>query len=215
MKKYKVEFIELALKRKAIKFGDFILKSGRKSPFFFNFGSFNTGYDLSLVGRYYAEALKDNEIDCDVVLGIAYKGIPIVVSMVIALSEYYNINMSYSFNRKEFKKYGEKGSLIGSSLKGRVLIVDDVITSGASIYESIKFIEQKKAIISGVLLCLDRQEVGKNKMLATKEIERKYCNVYSIITINDLINYLSNFSCMKDHLFSLRVYHDRYKENIK
>ncbi|CRK85995.1 Orotate phosphoribosyltransferase [Candidatus Providencia siddallii] len=210
MKDYQYDFINFALKKQVLKFGDFILKSGRKSPYFLNSGLFNTGSDLLLIGSFYAQLLLDSLIKYDVILGLAYKGIPIVTAMVIALKQQYGINISYCFNRKNIKKYGECGVLIGSPLKGHVVIVDDVITAGTSIRESIKIINQQNVKISGALICFDRQEKGKGEISATKEIERDYCKVYSIVTINDLIVYLSNSKGMEKHLIALNEYREKY-----
>lgn len=211
MKAYQRDFIELAMKKQVLKFGEFTLKSGRKSPYFFNAGLFNTGRDLALVGRFYAQALQDSGIECDVIFGPAYKGIPIATTTAVALAEHHDIDMPYCFNRKEAKDHGEGGTLVGSPLQGRVVVVDDVITAGTAIRESMEIIKQQKATLNGVLLCLDRQEKGKGEISAVQEVERDYsCKVYSIITMNDLITYLSEKEDMQAHLVAMQAYREQY-----
>ena len=192
MKSYKRQFIQFALERQVLRFGEFTLKSGRKSPYFFNAGLFNTGKDLALLGRFYAEALIDANLEYDVIFGPAYKGIPIVASNVVALSEHHNIEVPYSFNRKEAKDHGEGGNLVGCSIKNkRVMLVDDVITAGTAIRESMRILEDNHSQLAGVLISLDRQEKGRGELSAIQEIKQAYhCDVISIITLTDLINYL-------------------------
>lgn len=211
MKAYQREFIELALKKQVLKFGEFTLKSGRKSPYFFNAGLFNTGRDLALIGRFYAAALLDSGIQCDLLFGPAYKGIPIATTTAVALAEHHDIDMPYCFNRKEAKDHGEGGTLVGSSLQGNVVLVDDVITAGTAIRESMEIIKQHNATLAGVMICLDRQERGNGEISAIQEVERDYgCKVFSIITLNDLINYLSGQPEMKDHLDAVKAYRAQY-----
>ncbi|MCT8346767.1 orotate phosphoribosyltransferase [Photorhabdus temperata] len=211
MKAYQREFIELALKKQVLKFGEFTLKSGRKSPYFFNAGLFNTGRDLALIGRFYAAALLDSGTQCDLLFGPAYKGIPIATTTAVALADHHDIDMPYCFNRKEAKNHGEGGTLVGSPLKGNVVLVDDVITAGTAIRESMEIIKQHNATLAGVMICLDRQERGKGEISAIQEIERDYgCNVFSIITLNDLISYLDSQPEMKDHLDAVKAYREQY-----
>ncbi|MCT8342273.1 MULTISPECIES: orotate phosphoribosyltransferase [Photorhabdus] len=211
MKAYQREFIELALKKQVLKFGEFTLKSGRKSPYFFNAGLFNTGRDLALIGRFYAAALLDSGIQCDLLFGPAYKGIPIATTTAVALADHHNIDMPYCFNRKEAKDHGEGGTLVGSPLKGNVVLVDDVITAGTAIRESMEIIKQHSATLAGVMICLDRQERGNGEISAIQEVERDYgCKVSSIITLNDLINYLSGQPEMKAHLDAVKAYRVQY-----
>ncbi|WP_036770027.1 orotate phosphoribosyltransferase [Photorhabdus australis] len=211
MKAYQREFIELALKKQVLKFGEFTLKSGRKSPYFFNAGLFNTGRDLALIGRFYAAALLDSGIQCDLLFGPAYKGIPIATTTAVALAEHYDIDMPYCFNRKEVKNHGEGGVLVGSPLKGNVILVDDVITAGTAIRESMEIIKQHSATLAGVMICLDRQERGNGEISAIQEVERDYnCKVSSIITLNDLINYLGGQPEMKQHLDAVEAYREQY-----
>ncbi|NHB91980.1 orotate phosphoribosyltransferase [Photorhabdus cinerea] len=211
MKAYQREFIELALKKQVLKFGEFTLKSGRKSPYFFNAGLFNTGRDLALIGRFYAAALLDSGIQCDLLFGPAYKGIPIATTTAVALAERHDIDMPYCFNRKEAKDHGEGGTLVGSPLKGNVVLVDDVITAGTAIRESMEIIKQHSATLAGVMICLDRQERGNGEISAIQEVERDYsCKVSSIITLNDLINYLGGQPEMKEHLDAVEAYREQY-----
>ncbi|OCG13562.1 orotate phosphoribosyltransferase [Gilliamella sp. App6-5] len=212
MKSYKSEFIEFALNRQALKFGEFTLKSGRKSPYFFNAGLFNTGKDLALLGRFYAAALMDANLEYDVIFGPAYKGIPIVSSTVVALSEHHNIDVPYCFNRKEAKDHGEGGNLVGSSIyQQRVMLVDDVITAGTAIRESMRILEDNQSKLAGVLICLDRQEKGRGELSAIQEIKQTYhCNVISIITLDDLIQYLYQDPSRKDQVTQVEAYRAEY-----
>lgn len=211
MKSYQREFIELAIKKHVLKFGEFTLKSGRKSPYFFNAGLFNTGRDLALLGRFYAAALCDSGLQYDVLFGPAYKGIPIATTTAVALAEHHDIDIPYCFNRKEAKSHGEGGTLVGSSLTGRVVVVDDVITAGTAIRESMEIIKQNNASLAGVMLSLDRQEKGRGELSAVQEIERDYqCKVSSIITLNDLISYLAENPALEQHLAAVRDYREQY-----
>ena len=212
MKSYKSEFIEFALDRQALKFGEFTLKSGRKSPYFFNAGLFNTGKDLALLGRFYAAALMDTNLKYDVIFGPAYKGIPIVSSTVVALSEHHNVDVPYCFNRKEAKDHGEGGNLVGSSIyQQRVMLVDDVITAGTAIRESMRILEDNQSKLAGVLICLDRQEKGRGDLSAIQEIKQTYhCDVISIITLDDLIHYLYQDPSRKDQVSQVEAYRAEY-----
>ncbi|QYJ93459.1 orotate phosphoribosyltransferase [Shewanella spartinae] len=211
MKAYQREFIEFALERQVLRFGEFTLKSGRTSPYFFNAGLFNTGRDLARLGRFYAAALVDSGIEYDLLFGPAYKGIPIATTTAVALCDHHDIDMPYCFNRKEKKDHGEGGSLVGSELKGRVMLVDDVITAGTAIRESMEIIEAHNAELAGVLIALDRQEKGKGELSAIQEVERDFgCNIVSIIKLEDLINYLSEKSGMEAQLASVSAYRDQY-----
>ena len=160
MKQFQRDFIEFALSRQVLKFGSFTLKSGRTSPYFFNAGLFNTGSDLAKLGRFYAAALQDAGVEFDVLFGPAYKGITIATTAAVALADHYNLDVPYSFNRKEAKTHGEGGNLVGSPLKGRIMLVDDVITAGTAIRESMTLIQAQGAELTGVLIALDRQERG-------------------------------------------------------
>ena len=211
MKAYQREFIEFALERNVLRFGEFTLKSGRTSPYFFNAGLFNTGRDLARLGRFYAAALVDSGIEYDLLFGPAYKGIPIATTTAVALCDHHDIDMPYCFNRKEKKDHGEGGSLVGSELTGRVMLVDDVITAGTAIRESMEIIEAHKAQLAGVLIALDRQEKGKGELSAIQEVERDFgCDIVSIIKLEDLINYLSEKPGMEAQLTSVSAYRDQY-----
>jgi len=211
MKDYQREFIEFALEKEVLKFGEFTLKSGRTSPYFFNAGLFNTGRDLSRLGRFYAAALVDSGIEYDLVFGPAYKGIPIATTTVVALNDHHNIDAPYCFNRKEKKDHGEGGSLVGSDLAGRIVLVDDVITAGTAIRESMDIIQAHNAQLAGVLIALDRQEKGKGELSAIQEIERDYtCVVKSIVTLGDLVTYLQDKPEMQQHLATVQSYREQY-----
>ena len=207
MKAYQKEFIEFALAKQVLKFGKFTLKSGRTSPYFFNAGLFNTGGDLARLGRFYAAALADSGIDFDLLFGPAYKGIPIATTTAVALADHHNIDIPYCFNRKEAKTHGEGGSLVGSPLEGKVMLVDDVITAGTAIRESMEIIKANDAELSGVLIALDRQEKGKGELSAIQEVERDFdTKVISIVTLTDLISYLETQPEMTDSLSTIKQY---------
>ncbi|AUL74429.1 orotate phosphoribosyltransferase [Pseudoalteromonas sp. 13-15] len=211
MKDYQKEFIEFALEKQVLKFGEFTLKSGRTSPYFFNAGLFNTGRDLARLGRFYAAALEDAAIEYDVLFGPAYKGIPIATTTAVALADHYNKDVPYCFNRKEKKAHGEGGTLVGSPLNGKIMLVDDVITAGTAIRESMEIIADNGADLSGVLIALDRQEKGKAELSAIQEVERDFnTQVISIVKLADLISYLENQGTMGEHLVSVKAYRDKY-----
>ncbi|WP_283710062.1 orotate phosphoribosyltransferase [Pseudoalteromonas prydzensis] len=211
MKDYQIEFIEFALEKQVLKFGEFTLKSGRTSPYFFNAGLFNTGRDLARLGRFYAAALEDAAIDYDVLFGPAYKGIPIATTTAVALADHHDKDVPYCFNRKEKKAHGEGGTLVGSELKGKIMLVDDVITAGTAIRESMEIIAQNGADLSGVLIALDRQEKGKAELSAIQEVERDFgTKVVSIVKLADLINYLETKGTMNEHLASVKAYREQY-----
>ena len=161
MQDYQRDFIEFSLSRNVLKFGQFTLKSGRTSPYFFNAGLFNTGGDLAKLGQFYAQTLQTSGIDYDVLFGPAYKGIPIATTTAVALADKHNVDKPYCFNRKEAKTHGEGGNLVGSPLAGKIMLVDDVITAGTAIRESMQLIEANNALLAGVLIALDRQEKGR------------------------------------------------------
>ncbi len=211
MKDYQKEFIEFALQKQVLKFGQFTLKSGRTSPYFFNAGLFNSGRDLARLGRFYAAALMDSGIDYDLLFGPAYKGIPIATTTAVALSNDYDLDIPYCFNRKEAKTHGEGGSLVGSELKGKVMLVDDVITAGTAIRESMDIIQAHNAQLAGVLIALDRQEKGKAELSAIQEVERDYnAKVISIVQLSDLVSYLEAQPDMQEHLAAVKAYREQY-----
>ena len=211
MKEYQKEFIEFAIEKEVLKFGEFTLKSGRVSPYFFNAGLFNTGRDLARLGRFYAAALQDSGIEYDLLFGPAYKGIPIATTTAVALSNDYDLDLPYCFNRKEAKTHGEGGSLVGSELTGKVMLVDDVITAGTAIRESMDIIDAHKAELAGVLIALDRQEKGKAELSAIQEVERDYdAKVISIVQLADVVTYLETLPEMQQHLESVKAYREQY-----
>lgn len=211
MKAFQQEFIEFAIARGVLKFGEFTLKSGRKSPYFFNAGLFNRGGDLAKLGRYYAAALTDAGIEFDVLFGPAYKGIPIATTTAVALADHHNADVPYCFNRKEAKAHGEGGTLVGSPLEGKIMLVDDVITAGTAIRESMTLIEASGATLAGVLIALDRQEKGKGELSAIQEVERDYgTKVVSIVTLADVVAYLQQSGGHDDSIAAIKAYREAY-----
>lgn len=211
MQNYKQEFIRFALSRNVLKFGEFTLKSGRKSPYFFNAGLFNSGADLTRLGEFYAAAVQASAVDFDVIFGPAYKGIPIGTATAVALYNNYSIDKPVCFNRKEIKDHGEGGRLIGSPLQGRVLLVDDVITAGTAIRESMDLIAAHQASLSAVLIALNRKERGKGALSAIQEVERDYqCTVLSIIDLDDLMRFIETDDSYRNFLPAMRAYRDQY-----
>lgn len=211
MQDYQKAFIEFALEREVLRFGEFTLKSGRKSPYFFNAGLFNTGRDLAKLGQFYASALMASGIEYDVLFGPAYKGIPIATTTAVALADKHDVDTPYCFNRKEKKDHGEGGNLVGSPLTGKVMLVDDVITAGTAIRESMVLLEQQGAQLAGVLIALDRRERGKGELSAIQEVERDFnTQVVSIVSLLDLIEYLSDKPEMQTHLENIRQYREDY-----
>ncbi|MFT6344696.1 MAG: orotate phosphoribosyltransferase [Paraglaciecola sp.] len=207
MQNYQRSFIEFALTRNVLKFGQFTLKSGRISPYFFNAGLFNTGGDLAKLGQFYAQALQTSGIDYDVLFGPAYKGIPIATTTAVALADKHNVDKPYCFNRKEAKTHGEGGNLVGSPLAGKVMLVDDVITAGTAIRESMQLITANNAQLAGVLIALDRQEKGQGELSAIQEVERDFeTKVVSIVSLSDLVDYLSDKPEMVGHLANIKQY---------
>ena len=208
---YQSEFIELCLQLGVLRFGSFTLKSGRESPYFFNAGLFNTGAAIGAVGRAYAAALAASELRFDMLFGPAYKGIPLVTITAAALAERHQRNVPFAFNRKEAKDHGEGGQIVGSPLKGRVLIVDDVITAGTAIRESIDMIRTAGATPAGVLLALDRQERASGSDLsAVQEVRDQYqVPVVAVINLADLMQHVSKLG-QAGELSSMRQYRERY-----
>jgi len=193
MESYRKTFIELALNHNALRFGDFTLKSGRKSPYFFNAGQFNTGESLKTLGECYAAAISQSSLRFDIIFGPAYKGIPLACATSIALHEQFQQNVPYCFNRKEAKDHGEGGIIVGAPLQGRALIIDDVITAGTAIRESVDIIQGANASVAGIIVALDRQEKGKTEQSAIQEIESTLkVNVVSIITFAHIMAFVEN-----------------------
>lgn len=212
MQDYQRQFIELAMDSDVLRFGEFTLKSGRVSPYFFNAGLFNSGNALAELGRCYAQAIIDSGIEYDVLFGPAYKGIPVAAVTVMALSIEHGINMPYAFNRKEAKAHGEGGNIVGAPLQGqRVLIIDDVITAGTAIREAVDIIKAEKAEPVGVLIALDRQEKGQGEMSAVQEVERDFnIQVSNIVTMKNLISFLSEDDSQADMLKLMMNYRQQY-----
>jgi len=208
---YQSEFIDLCVQLGVLKFGRFKLKSGRESPYFFNAGLFNSGAAIGAVGRAYAAALAASPLKFDMLFGPAYKGIPLVTSTAVALAERHGRNLPFAFNRKEAKDHGEGGNIVGSALKGRVLIVDDVITAGTAIRESIDIILGEGATPAGVLLALDRQErAADSRFSAVQEVQNQHAiPVISVVTLSDLMDHISHAGHAGD-LDSMRQYRERY-----
>jgi orotate phosphoribosyltransferase len=211
MENYQQEFIEFALNIGVLRFGEFTLKSGRKSPYFFNAGLFNSGSSLAQLGRYYAQTIVDSRIPFDVLYGPAYKGIPLAAATAIALADHHGKDIPYAFNRKEAKDHGEGGVIVGAQLQGKVLIIDDVISAGTSVRESIDIINANKAQPAGVVIALDRQEKGQGDTSAIQEVENDYgLPVASIIQLQLLIEYLQGHSDMQESLQAISAYREQY-----
>jgi orotate phosphoribosyltransferase len=211
MQDYQREFIELSLQAEVLRFGEFKLKSGRTSPYFFNAGLFNNGRALARLGQYYADAIIDSGIEFDVLFGPAYKGITLAASCAIALAERHDRSVPYCFNRKEAKDHGEGGNLIGAPLAGKVLIIDDVITAGTAIREAMAIIESAGAQAAGVAIALNRQERGQGALSAIQEVEASYgIQVTSIISLEHLIAYIEQHSQYARYLPAIRAYREQY-----
>lgn len=211
MKPYQQQFIEFALETGVLRFGSFTLKSGRISPYFFNSGLFDTGAKLAKLGRFYAQAISDSDLDYDVLFGPAYKGIPLASTTVIALSDHHAKDVPYVFNRKEKKDHGEGGQLVGAQLTGKVLIIDDVISAGTSVRESVAIISAEHATPAGVIIALDRQEKGQGELSAIQEVEAEHnIPVVSIICLDDLLTFLQNNADFADHLPAVEAYRSQY-----
>jgi orotate phosphoribosyltransferase len=212
MKEYQSTFIELARQVDALRFGQFTLKSGRNSPYFFNAGAFCTGSALALLGRCYASAIVASGLEFDVMLGPAYKGIPLAASIAVALADHHGRDVPWTYNRKEAKDHGEGGMLVGAPLRGRVLVVDDVITAGTAVREVLSIIEAEGAHCAGVAIGLDRQERGQGELSAIQEIEREFqLRVVNIINLEDLIEHLyQQGGTPASLLSSMKEYRARY-----
>lgn len=211
MQAYQRDFIRFAIERGVLRFGEFTLKSGRTSPYFFNAGLFNSGSALAQLGKFYAAAAADSDIEFDVIFGPAYKGIPLAAATAIALAEHHQRDLPWCFNRKEAKAHGEGGSLVGAPLAGRVLIVDDVITAGTAIREVMQIIRDQQAKAAGVLIALDRQERGQGKLSAIQEVELDFgMPVVSIVSLEQVLDFLAQDQQLKQHLPAVEAYRDQY-----
>jgi len=208
---YQAEFLEFALDHGVLKFGQFQLKSGRTSPYFFNAGNFNSGLALSQLGKFYAQALVASNLDYDLLFGPAYKGIPLVAATGIALATEHGVDVPYVFNRKESKTHGEGGLLVGAELKGRTVIVDDVITAGTAIREVMDIIGGSAAVAQGVLLAIDRQEKGKGEISAIQEVERDYgLSIVSVVKLENIITFLEQNGGYGEELELISNYRAQY-----
>jgi orotate phosphoribosyltransferase len=211
MQAYQREFIRFAIERGVLRFGEFTLKSGRTSPYFFNAGLFNSGSALAQLGRFYAEAIVASGIDFDVLFGPAYKGIPLAATTAVALAEHHDRDLPWCFNRKEAKEHGEGGTLVGAPLSGNVLIIDDVITAGTAIREVMQIINGQSATAAGVLIALNRQERGKGELSAIQEVERDFgIPVVSIVSLEQVLEYLAEDAELKKYLPAVQAYRAQY-----
>lgn len=211
MQSYQREFFELAIQRGVLRFGEYTLKSGRVSPYFFNAGLFSSGDALARLGRLYAAAITAVGAECDTLFGPAYKGIPLVTATAIALAEHQGRDLPWCFNRKEIKDHGEGGDVVGAPLTGRVLIIDDVITAGTAIGESMTLLARHDAVPVGVVIALDRQERGSGELSAVEEVQGRYgMPVYAIARLDDLIEYLAENPASSGPLTAIRGYRERY-----
>jgi orotate phosphoribosyltransferase len=211
MHKYQHDFIEYALQCGVLKFGEFTLKSGRSSPYFFNTGLFNSGAKLARLGQFYAQAIIQSELEIDILYGPAYKGIPLVCATAIAYAKITGNDIPFAFNRKELKDHGEGGHLVGAVMYGKALILDDVITAGTSVRESVGIIQQAGATPCGVLIALDRQEKGQHDQSAIQEVMKQYAMpVVSIINLANIIAFLETDMGDSNHLESIITYQRRF-----
>lgn len=211
MQAYQREFIRFAIERGVLRFGEFTLKSGRTSPYFFNSGLFNSGLALSQLGRYYAAAIVESGVEFDVLFGPAYKGIPLAAATAVALAEHHGRDVPWCFNRKEAKDHGEGGTLVGAPLEGRVLIIDDVITAGTAIREVMQIIQAQGAQPAGTVISMNRQERGQGELSAIQEVERDFgMPVVSIVSLTQVLEYLASDAQLKQYLPAVEAYRTEY-----
>lgn len=214
MRPYKYEFLDLSLELGALRFGEFTLKSGRVSPYFFNAGLFSSGYAAAKLSRYYAAAIDESEVEFDMLFGPAYKGIPLATLAASALAEHHDMDVYYAFNRKEAKDHGEGGNIVGAPLAGKVLIVDDVITAGTAIREAQEIIAASGAETAGIVISVDRQERGQDSRSAVQEVEQTLgVPVISIIKLEDIIDLLEDSAEFSEHLGPVMAYREKYGIN--
>lgn len=211
MQAYQQNFLDFVIRQQVLRFGEFTLKSGRKSPYFFNTGLLHHGKSIAALGHFYAQTIVDHQLEFDGLFGPAYKGIPLAVTTAMALATDFERNIPFSFNRKERKEHGEGGQLIGASLKGKVLLIDDVITAGTAIREAMNLITAAGAELAGVVIALNRQEKGQTGQSTVTEIEQTYhTQVISIITVTELVRYLENTPEYQQFLPAMRDYQTQY-----
>ena len=209
--RYQTEFIEYALQAGILSFGEYRLKSGRISPYFFNAGAFDTGERLSRLGHFYAEALVESGLSCDALFGPAYKGIPLASITAVALYERFGINIPYAFNRKELKNHGEGGLIVGADITSEVVIIDDVITAGTAVRETMNTLSKAGISVSGILVGIDRQEKGSQNLSAIQEIQVEFgLDVKSIIQLDSIVEYLEKTYCDRKTLRFIRDYRSKY-----
>jgi len=211
LKPHQRDFIDFAIQKNVLKFGEFTLKSGRVSPYFFNAGLFDDGLSLAKLGEFYAQTLVDSAIPFDVLFGPAYKGIPLGSATAVCLSSIHKTNTPFAFNRKEAKTHGEGGTIVGAPLKGKVMIIDDVITAGTAIREVIKIIKDAGAEPAGVLIALDRQEKGQGELSAIQEVERDFnIPVVSIVNLTQVLDYIQDDASLSQYSESVSAYRSQY-----
>jgi orotate phosphoribosyltransferase len=213
MEQYQKEFIEFAISKQVLRFGEFTLKSGRISPYFFNTGLFNDGHSLARLGKFYASAVKHSGLEFDMIYGPAYKGIPLASTMAIAFTEEHQQNYPFVFNRKEAKDHGEGGITFGAEINGRVLIIDDVISAGTSVRESIDIISKHGGTTVGAVVAVDRQERGQGELSAIQEVEQQHeIKVISIISLELIITYLQEHgdNDLKAYIDAVHAYKEKY-----
>ncbi len=212
MQDYQSRFVQYCIERGALKFGEFTLKSGRISPYFFNAGIFNRGADLAALSGFYADAIEDAGIDFDLLFGPAYKGIPLAAITASALYQKYNRDIPYAFDRKEVKDHGEGGQIVGADIEGRIMVIDDVITAGTAIRQSMRLIESLGAQVTALTVALDRQEKGQGELSAIQELEEDGIKVVPIIRLQHIIDHLGQTN-ETSALKKIQGYRERYGTN--